>query len=131
MLNQSLGEFSEKLEEHNLQTVIEGGHLEAYIFADSRRMWRIIENLFNNICKYALESTRVYIDLMVKDGVVQLSIKNISERQMNLRGEDLTERFIRGDASRTTEGTGLGLSIAKGDGSTGRHLYDSIGWRFV
>lgn len=113
LLNQSLGEFSEKLEEHNLQTVIEGGHLEAYIFADSRRMWRIIENLFNNICKYALESTRVYIDLMVKDGVVQLSIKNISERQMNLRGEDLTERFIRGDASRTTEGTGLGLSIAK------------------
>lgn len=113
LLNQSIGEFSEKLESKQLQAVFEGSNVPAYIFADSRRMWRIIENLFNNICKYAMENTRVYIDLAVDTGVVALSIKNISERQMNLKGEDLTERFIRGDASRTTEGSGLGLSIAK------------------
>lgn len=113
LLNQSIGEFSEKLESKQLQTVFEGGNVPAYIFADSRRMWRIIENLFNNICKYAMENTRVYIDLAVNNNVVELSVKNISERQMNLKGEDLTERFIRGDASRTTEGSGLGLSIAK------------------
>lgn len=113
LLNQSLGEFSEKLENRQLQTVFEGSELSAFIFADSRRMWRIVENLFNNICKYAMENTRVYIELSVAEGMVELSVKNISERQMNLRGEDLTERFIRGDASRTTEGTGLGLSIAK------------------
>lgn len=113
LLNQSLGEFSEKLEERHLQTVFEGSGIQAYIFADSRRMWRVIENLFNNIYKYALENTRVYIDLVVSGGSVELSVKNISERQMNIRSDELTERFIRGDASRTTEGSGLGLSIAK------------------
>ena len=113
LLNQSLGEFSEKLEERQLQTVFEGSDIQAYIFADSRRMWRVIENLFNNIYKYALENTRVYIDLVVSGGSVELSVKNISERQMNIRSDELTERFIRGDASRTTEGSGLGLSIAK------------------
>lgn len=113
LLNQSLGEFSDKLEEKRLQTVFEGADIHAYIFADSRRMWRVIENLFNNIYKYALENTRVYIDLVVSGGSVELSIKNISERQMNIRSDELTERFIRGDASRTTEGSGLGLSIAK------------------
>lgn len=127
LLNQTIGEFSEKLEERQLQAVFEGSNITAHIFADSRRMWRIAENLFNNICKYALEGTRVYIDLAVEDGEVRLSVKNISERQMNLRGDDLTERFIRGDASRTTEGSGLGLSIAKSltevqDGTFSIHL---------
>lgn len=113
LINQSLGEFSEKLEDRHLQMVFEGSAAPALIYADSRRMWRIIENLFNNICKYALEGTRVYIELSVSGGEVELAMKNISERQMNLKGDDLTERFIRGDASRTTEGSGLGLSIAK------------------
>lgn len=113
LLNQSLGEFSDKLEDRNLQVVFSGQETKACIFADSRRMWRVIENLFNNICKYALENTRVYIDLIAADGRVELSIKNISERQMNIHADELTERFIRGDASRATEGSGLGLSIAK------------------
>lgn len=113
LLNQSLGEFSEKLEAKKLQVVFEGSDISAHIYADSRRMWRIVENLFNNICKYAMEGTRVYLELEIAEGNVSMSIKNISERQMNLRGEDLTERFIRGEASRTTEGSGLGLSIAK------------------
>lgn len=113
LVNQSIGEFSEKLEEKQLQLVFSDENLPAYIYADSRRMWRVIENLFNNIYKYALEGTRVYIDLRVENGNISLSLKNISARQMNIGPDELTERFIRGDSSRTTEGTGLGLSIAK------------------
>ncbi len=113
LLNQSIGEFSEKFEEKKLQIVFENHAVAAYIFADSRRMWRIIENLFFNVCKYALEGTRVYIDMETWGGKIKFSVKNISERQMNIRPDELTERFIRGDASRTTEGSGLGLYIAK------------------
>lgn len=113
LLNQAIGEFSEKLEERQLQVVFEGSDIPAHIYADSRRMWRVIENLFNNIYKYAMNGTRVYIDLEIRDNKVEVSIKNISERQMNIHADELTERFIRGDESRTTEGSGLGLSIAK------------------
>lgn len=113
LVNQAIGEFSEKLEEKQLNVVFTGRDLSACIYADSRRMWRVIENLFNNICKYALENTRVYIDLITSEGRVELAIKNISECQMNIHADELTERFIRGDFSRTTEGSGLGLSIAK------------------
>ncbi len=112
LLKQTVGEFSERLEEKKLQVVLENEDIPAYIYADSRRMWRIIENLFHNIYKYALENSRVYIGLSVGD-TIEFSIKNISERQINMRGDELTERFIRGDASRTTEGSGLGLFIAK------------------
>lgn len=113
LLNQTMGEFSEKLEAQNLQVVFESSDRAAYIYADSRRMWRIIENLFNNICKYALEGTRVYVDINVINGQIEVAIKNISKRQMSVQGDELTERFIRGDSSRTTEGSGLGLFIAK------------------
>lgn len=113
LLNQSIGEFSEKLEEKQLQVVFEQAEQPAYIYADSRRMWRVSENLFNNICKYALEGTRVYIDVTVLGGRVRATVKNISRQQMNIRPDELTERFIRGDSSRSTEGSGLGLSIAK------------------
>lgn len=113
LLNQSLGEFSERLEERNLQVVFESSNVPAYIYADSRRMWRVVENLFHNICKYALEGTRVYVDVLVEEGTIQASIKNISKQQMNIKPEELTERFIRGDSSRSTEGSGLGLSIAQ------------------
>ncbi len=113
LLNQSIGEFSEKLFERRLTVVFEDANVPAWIYADSRRMWRIVENLFHNICKYALEGTRVYLEMTVADGTVAASLKNISERQINMRGDELTERFIRGDSSRTTEGSGLGLFIAK------------------
>lgn len=114
LLNQTIGEFSEKLEEKGLIAVFEDNNVPAYINADSRRMWRVADNLFNNICKYALENTRVYIDIYTAgDDIVELSIKNISASRMNIKGEELTERFIRGDSSRTTEGSGLGLFIAK------------------
>ena len=113
LINQSLGEFSEKLEEQNLQVVLGNNSSPAFIYADSRRMWRVVENLFNNICKYAMEGTRVYVDMLAEDGRIGVSFKNISKQQMNISPEELTERFIRGDSSRSTEGSGLGLSIAQ------------------
>lgn len=113
LLNQAVGEFSDRLEEKKLQIIFDGSDVAGMIYADSRRMWRIIENLFQNICKYALEGTRVYLEMKVEGGRVTASLKNISDRPMNLKGEELSERFIRGDASRTTEGSGLGLYIAK------------------
>lgn len=115
LINQSIGEFSEKFEEKNLH-IVDGLTQEAvYIEADSRRIWRVIENLFGNIYKYALEGTRVYLDLeqFPAENRLVLSIKNISARPLNIKAEELTERFIRGDVSRSTEGSGLGLSIAK------------------
>lgn len=113
LLNQSLGEFSEKFEEKDLQVIFEHSFLRADIYADSRRMWRIIENLFNNVCKYAMPSTRVYLFMKKENGWIEASLKNISEKQLNVHTDELTERFIRGDVSRSTEGSGLGLYIAK------------------
>ena len=72
-----------------------------------------MENLFNNVAKYAMPNTRVYVDLIDLGTEVKFSIKNISEQRLNIEAKDLTERFIRGDISRSTEGSGLGLSIAK------------------
>ena len=118
LLNQTLGEFSEKFREKALYPVINAPGNQICIQADSRRIWRVMENLFNNIFKYALEGTRVYIDMGLKkaetkEAWVTLSIKNISANPLKVNPEELTERFIRGDESRTTEGSGLGLSIAK------------------
>jgi signal transduction histidine kinase len=113
LFNQGIGEFSEKLEEGRLQVVFEGDDTPAYVFADSRRMWRVVENLFNNICKYAMEGTRVYVDLEKAEGMVTVSVKNISETSLNFSPDELTERFVRGDVSRSSEGSGLGLSIAR------------------
>ncbi len=117
LLNQAVGEFEERFAERKLEVIktIQGS--TAHIMADPARMWRIIENLFNNVYKYALEDTRVYIDLATlvagETRSVTMSVKNISTQQLNIPAEELTERFIRGDVSRSTEGTGLGLSIAK------------------
>lgn len=118
LLNQTIGEFSEKFEEKALYPMLRAPKGSVFIEADSRRIWRVIENLFNNIFKYALPGTRVYIDLGVFEEekgqrLVMLSIKNISAQPLKVSPEELTERFIRGDESRTTEGSGLGLSIAK------------------
>lgn len=117
LLNQTIGEFSEKFDQKNLTIVMNVNASGAVIEADSRSIWRVMENLFNNIYKYALEGTRVYIALNNLPGqereMIEISIKNISAKELNCNPEELTERFIRGDESRTTEGSGLGLSIAK------------------
>ena len=113
LIRQSVGEFSEKLEAKQLQIMIKEPSSPAYIYADSRRMWRVVENLFHNICKYAMAGTRVYVDLEKEEGMVAVSMKNISETALNISPDELTERFVRGDLSRSSEGSGLGLSIAK------------------
>lgn len=116
-MNQTIGEFYEKFEDRNLQIIFKSEKNHIMINADPRHLWRVTENLFNNICKYALPGSRVYADLRIKeeskDKKAVLQIKNISASELLVDAEDLTERFIRGDESRATEGTGLGLSIAK------------------
>lgn len=113
LINQVIGEFEEKFEERNLQMVVHFDEEEAIICADGRRLWRVLENVFGNVSKYAMENTRVYVDVNVNRPNVQLSLKNISAQPLNITADELTERFIRGDVSRNTEGSGLGLSIAK------------------
>ena len=113
LVHQVIGEFEEKFEERNLTMVVHFDEEEAIICADGRRLWRVLENVFGNVSKYAMENTRVYVDVKVDRPNVQLSLKNISAQPLNISAEELTERFIRGDVSRNTEGSGLGLSIAK------------------
>lgn len=117
LVNQSIGEFEDKFSEHGLKCRFEVKENPIYVSADSKSMFRIIENLYNNIYKYALQGTRVYIDAETfgVEGAkrVQLSVKNISENQLNMSADELMERFKQGDESRKSEGSGLGLSIAK------------------
>ena len=113
LLMQTSGEFVERFEARGLQLVEKFPQNPQYVDADGRRLWRIIENLFRNVEKYAMPHTRVYLDLINDGDLVAFSLKNISENPLNISPEELTERFTRGDESRSTEGSGLGLSIAK------------------
>ena len=113
LVQQVNGEFAERFESRNLDLICILQPEPLLICADSRRIWRVLENLYVNVCKYAMPGTRVYVDAIRKDGKIQFSIKNISENALNCEADELTERFIRGDVSRSTEGSGLGLSIAK------------------
>ena len=113
LIRQTNGEFEEKFAARGLQMVCKMDEEPLVIMADGRRMWRVVENLYNNIAKYAMPNTRVYAEARRVGCRVVLEIKNISENPLNIKAEELTERFIRGDVSRSTEGSGLGLSIAK------------------
>ena len=118
LMNQTVGEFVEKFEERGLRIITDIDEGPLLIYADSRRVWRVMENLFNNAFKYAMENTRVYAEAKSFTDAeggrkVRMSLKNISAQPLNMNVEDLTERFIRGDVARSTEGSGLGLSIAK------------------
>ncbi len=114
LLMQTIGEFAEKFEEKELHIVDHFTSESVFIRADSRRIFRVVENLFQNIYKYAMPGTRVYLDkYMNEDETVSMVLKNISAQALNISADELTERFIRGDISRSTEGSGLGLSIAK------------------
>lgn len=114
-LTQISGEYADRMKAAGLSPVIDSSVEEhqAYIMADSRRMWRVFENIMNNICKYSLEGTRVYLGLEMSEDRVIFSFKNTSREALNINPSELFERFTRGDKSRTTEGNGLGLSIAK------------------
>lgn len=109
---QANGEFAEKFEEKNLEVISNLPKEAVIVDLDGKKMWRVLENLYQNVYKYSLENTRVYVDLIVNDHIV-FTIKNISKEELNISPDELMERFIRGDSSRHTGGNGLGLSIAK------------------
>lgn len=113
ILQQSLGEFEDKLAARSLQVLTTLPQEDILILADGRQLFRVLENLLNNCCKYALQGSRVYVDLQKDEEEATFTMKNISEAPLNVSPEELTERFVRGDVSRSTEGSGLGLSIAK------------------
>lgn len=113
LIKQAAGEFEDKFSKKGLDTIIESDKNEVFILADNRYMYRIIENLFSNISKYAMENSRVYIDIKTRKDKVNICIKNISKEKLNISSDELMQRFVRGDSSRTTEGSGLGLSIAQ------------------
>ena len=118
LVKQATGEFEDKFKKRGLETIINADKNEVDIMADSRYMYRIIENLFSNVSKYALENSRVYIDIKQskEDNLannVIIEVKNISKDKLNISAEELMQRFVRGDKSRTTEGSGLGISIAQ------------------
>lgn len=113
MIQQTEGEMAEKFEARNLKMIVNLPAEPAVVHVDGRRMWRVLENIFGNAAKYAMPGTRVYADLKLEEDTVDLSLENVSEHQLNISADELTERFIRGDLSRSSEGSGLGLSIAQ------------------
>ncbi|MBR6259019.1 MAG: sensor histidine kinase, partial [Oscillospiraceae bacterium] len=113
LLRQALGEYDDRLRAANLEPVltITGG--EKFAYMDGALMWRVLDNLFSNVCKYGQSGTRFYIDVTGGKEDIRLTFKNVSRERLNLSAEELMERFVRGDASRSGEGSGLGLSIAR------------------
>ena len=109
---QAGGEFEDKFLKRKLDLELSVPEHPVYVMADGRHLWRVLENLYNNAAKYALEGTRVYVSVEEEDNKAKFTIKNISADKLNISPEELTERFVRGDVSRNTEGSGLGLNIA-------------------
>lgn len=113
MLYQAYGEFSERLEEKKLEPVLQIEKEPLVVYVDGRQLWRVFENLLSNIAKYAMPETRVFMELKKTDQLAEITFKNVSRQKLEVGAEELQERFVRGDLSRSTEGSGLGLSIAK------------------
>ncbi len=113
LLNQSVGEFTDRLEQNRISVVTTIPENDLYLTADSRYLWRVFDNLMNNIVKYAQSGTRAYISLEEADEKLRFVFRNTSREELNITAEELMERFVRGDKSRYTDGNGLGLSIAK------------------
>ena len=113
LIKQTNGEFEEKFEAKQLDLICDLPEEQMLIMADGRRMFRVIENLYNNAAKYAMPGTRVYVNGSIEGDTVVFSMKNVSENPLNFKADELLERFVRGDVSRSTEGSGLGLEIAR------------------
>lgn len=113
LLDQTAGEYGERLSNAGLELVLTKPEGPVPIMADGRHMWRVFDNLMNNACKYAQPGTRIYLTLQRSGNTAQVVFRNISRSQLNISGDELMERFVRGDSSRNTEGSGLGLSIAR------------------
>ena len=113
LLSQVSGEYQCRFELCKLEPIVKLSSEDPQILADGKLLWRVFDNLLSNICKYAMPGTRVYFTSEVLDGRVQISFKNISNYPLDITADELLERFVRGDSSRSTEGSGLGLSIAQ------------------
>lgn len=113
LVHQGVAEYEEKLELSNLEVVITALDEPIYGMVDGNLTWRILSNLLSNACKYSQPGTRVYVDIAKKGQYGLISMKNISREQLNVAPDELMERFVRGDSSRSTEGSGLGLNIAR------------------
>ena len=112
LTDQAAGEYRERMERAGLELIVTKPDAPVFVLADGRQVWRIFDNLLGNIVKYAQPGTRVYLDLAAQGGKAAVTFRNISRSRLNVSGAELTERFVRGDASRSSEGSGLGLSIA-------------------
>ncbi len=113
LICQTGGEFNEIFEDVGLTIITRLPKEPVMILADGSRLWRVVQNLYNNVAKYALKDTRVFVELKMERGIAEFSIKDISAQGIHKSAQDLSERFVRGDESRGTEGNGLGLSIAR------------------
>ena len=113
LLTQALGEYEDRFRELQLEPVSRLSAGNTTIMADGKLLWRVFDNLLSNICKYSLPGTRVYLNTEVQNGYITVSFKNISRYALDISSDELMERFVRGDSSRSTEGSGLGLSIAR------------------
>ena len=113
IIEQSLAEYGRRMEQGNLAVIVNIPDEPPHAMADGRLLWRVLDNLFNNVVKYAMSNTRVYIDAAADGGEVIISVKNISRDPLNISADELMERFVRGDSSRHTEGSGLGLNIVQ------------------
>ena len=112
IIDQAIGEYEDRLTAAGLEPVIVLPQEGLSVLADGRLLWRVLDNLMSNVCKYAMPGTRVYLATAAEGDQVTITVKNISRYALNVSADELTERFVRGDASRSTEGSGLGLSIA-------------------
>ncbi len=113
LLQQVLGEYTEKLAVQSLTPVVQFSETSPFVLADGKLLWRVFDNVFGNLVKYAQPGTRVYLSTAIEKKTAVVTVKNVSRDALNISGDELMERFVRGDASRNTEGSGLGLSIAK------------------
>ena len=113
ILSQAIGEYQQRMEEKQLELIVVQPEEAVNIMADGRHLWRVFDNLLNNICKYAREDSRVYLSVEKKGKSIDIIFRNMSKYALNISAEELQERFVRGDKSRHMEGNGLGLSIAK------------------
>lgn len=124
MIMQMNGEFEEKYAQNNLTLVPDLPKEAVMVNADVRHLWRILDNIYTNACKYAKRDTRVYVSIKSEEDMAVFIMKNISEYPLNINSDELTERFVRGDISRSTEGSGLGLSIAKSLADLQKAVFD-------
>lgn len=113
LLKQLLGEYADRLKQYDLELVLTAPETEVPVLADGQLLWRVFDNLLSNVQKYSQPNTRVYLDVKETENFVVITFRNISRYALNISGDELMERFVRGDSSRHTEGSGLGLSIAK------------------